>query len=251
MVAEMKKTYRRSGVLRDKFTFCSGCHHATINKIVAEVLEELGIAQKTILVIGVGCCAAMYKGLNLSSINAPHGRAPAIAMAIKRASPENLVLTYQGDGDLAAIGTNEIIHAANRGENFTTIAIINGLYGMTGGQMAPTTPLGVKTTTTPQGKKADEGIPIGMCEVLNTLQLPFFIARTSCISLTEIIKTKKLIKKAFEYQLAGKGFTFIEVISNCPTHWKLSPVESLKYVEEILLKQFPPGIFRDRGKECG
>lgn len=250
-MTEEKRTYKRSDVLRDKFTFCPGCHHSTVNKLIAEVLEELNIARKTILVIAVGCCAVMYKGLNLTSISAAHGRAPATATAIKRASPANLVFTYQGDGDLAAIGTNEIIHAANRGENFTTIGIINGLYGMTGGQSAPTSLIGQKTTTSPLGKMLEEGMPIGICELLDTLRLPYLIARTSCVSPAEILKTKKLIKKAFEYQLAGKGFTFIEVISNCPTYWKMTPLESLKYVKDEMLKQFPVGIFRDCGKEGG
>lgn len=244
-MAREKKVLERPKILRDPFTFCPGCHHSTTHVLLGKALEELGAREKAIMDIAVGCCALSYKFFNIDSINAPHGRAPAIATGIKAVNPDSVVFTYQGDGDLAAIGLVEIMHAANRGENFTTIFINNAIYGMTGGQMAPTTMINQVTSTTPDGRTMNEGAPMKMCEIINTLEKPVYIHRLSLTTPAEVKKAGKAIKKAFQYQMEGKGFSFIEVLSNCPSNWKMTPVESLKYINEEMKKVFPPGIFRD------
>jgi len=233
------------------YTYCPGCNHSTTQKLIAEIIDELEIREKTIAVWPVGCSVLGYRFFNIELPTvAAHGRAPAVATGIKRCEPDKIVFAYQGDGDLAAIGTNETIHTANRGENITVIFINNALYGMTGGQMAPTTLVGQKATTCPYGRDPkNEGYPIRICELLTTLPAPYYIARVAMYNPKEIRKAKKTIKKAFQYQLEGRGYTFVEVLSACPTGWKKSPLEALKWIEEKMVPVFPLGIFRDKGGE--
>lgn len=226
--------------------YCSGCGHGIAHRLVAEVLDELNIREKTIGTAPVGCAVLLYNYFNCDIIECAHGRPPAVATAMKRLRPDNIIFTYQGDGDLAAIGTTETIHAANRGENFTIIFVNNTTYGMTGGQMAPTTMIGQKTTTTPFGRRVkEEGNPLRVCELLATLDGPTYIERVAVNSPKNIIKAKAAIKKAFQYQLENKGFTFVEILAMCPTNWKTSFAESLKYVEDIQ-GYFPLGVFKDK-----
>ncbi len=232
------------------FSFCSGCLHGLASKLLAEALEELDIADKSVAFWPIGCSVTLYKYFDLDCILVPHGRGPAAAGALKRVYPDKIVFTYQGDGDLAAIGTNEIIHAANRGENITVIFINNAIYGMTGGQMAPTSLIGQKTTTTPYGKTANDGFPIKMCELLNTLGAPAYIVRVSLSSFAHIKKAKAAIKKAFKYQMEGKGFSFVEILSNCPTNWQMTPEDSINHVKKIMEKNFPLGVFREPDTEA-
>ena len=227
--------------------YCPGCGHGIIHRLVAEAIDELGVREKTVSVAPVGCSVLLYFYINTDSIEAAHGRAPAVATGIKRARPDLVVFTYQGDGDLASIGTNEILHAANRGENFTTIFVNNAIYGMTGGQMAPTTLVGQRTETTPRGRSVEnEGYPVKMCELLNTLEAPVFLERCSVHDVKHIRKAKKAIYKAFENQVEGRGFSLVEVLSMCPTNWRKTPRESCRFVEEEMAKVFPLGNFRDR-----
>ncbi|MBU0629025.1 MAG: 2-oxoglutarate oxidoreductase [Nanoarchaeota archaeon] len=226
--------------------YCSGCGHGIAHRLVAEVLDELNIREKTIGTAPVGCAVLLYNYFNCDIIECAHGRPPAVATAMKRLMPDNIVFTYQGDGDLAAIGTTETIHAANRGENFTVIFVNNAVYGMTGGQMAPTTMLGQKTTTTPFGRRSEiEGHPIRVCELLATLDGTTYIERTAVNSPKNTSKAKAAIKKAFQYQLENKGFTFVEILSPCPTNWKLTPKDSLDYVNKMQ-EYFPLGVFKDK-----
>src|SRR3989338_6516379 len=226
--------------------YCGGCGHGITHRLIGEVLDELKIREKTIGTAPVGCSVLLYNYFNCDIIECAHGRPPAVATAMKRLMPQNIIFTYQGDGDLAAIGTTETIHAANRGENFTIIFVNNAVYGMTGGQMAPTTMLGQKTTTTPFGRKAkEEGNPLRVCELLATLDGPVYIERVAVNNPKNVIKAKAAIKKAFQYQLEGKGFTFVEVLSMCPTNWKMSAPESLKFVEKMQ-EYFPLGVFKDK-----
>jgi len=226
--------------------FCPGCMHGTVNKLIGEVLDELDVVDKTVEVVGIGCGTLNIRYRENDQTVVAHGRACAVATGYKRCNPDKLVFTYQGDGDLASIGLAETVYAANRGENITVITINNSIYGMTGGQMAPSTLLGQKSTTSPRGRSMEEvGAPIHMLEILNVLKAPIYLTRVSCNNPANIKKTKAAIKKAFEYQLAGKGFTFVEVISNCPTNWNLTPLESLKFLAENSLKEFPLGTIRD------
>jgi len=240
--------FKRPEALTDVVThYCPGCGHGIIHRIVAEVIDELGIREKTISVAPVGCSVLLYFYIGVDSIEAAHGRAPAVATGIKRARPDMIAFTYQGDGDLAAIGTNNIIHAANRGENFTTIFVNNAIYGMTGGQMAPTTLVGQKSETTPRGRSIEnEGPPIHVCELLDTLDAPVFLERCSIHDVKNIRKTKKAILKAFQNQVEGKGFSLVEVLSTCPTNWRVDPQTAMKFVEEQMVPVFPLGNFRDR-----
>lgn len=225
--------------------FCPGCMHSTVTKLVAEVIDEMGMQDNSTYVLGIGCCALNGAYLDIDMISAAHGRACAVASAFKRCSPDVLTFTYQGDGDLAAIGLAETISAANRGENFSVIFINNGIYGMTGGQMAPTTLVGAKTTTTPYGRIPEEhGRPLHMCEILSQLEAPSYIARVTCTDAANIKKTKAAIRKAFENQLSGKGFSFVEIISNCPTNWGMAPLKTIEHIKENVLKEFPLGEFR-------
>ncbi|MCX7703234.1 MAG: thiamine pyrophosphate-dependent enzyme [Planctomycetota bacterium] len=227
--------------------YCPGCGHGIIHRLVAETLDELEIRERTVSVAPVGCSVLLYYYIRTDSVEAAHGRAPAVATGLKRANPNLIVFTYQGDGDLAAIGTSEIIHAANRGENFTTIFVNNAIYGMTGGQMAPTTLVEMKSETTPYGRKVEnEGYPIRVCELINALEAPVFIERVSVHKPQNVVKAKKAIKKAFKNQVDGKGFSLVEVLSMCPTNWHLTSEEACRFIEEKMIPVFPLGNFRDR-----
>ena len=225
--------------------FCPGCLHSSTVKTLMEAVEEMGLTDKACWVEGVGCGGLGVTYMNIDTITPPHGRSCATASALKRCSPETLVFTYQGDGDLAAIGLAETMSAANRGENFTVIFINNGTYGMTGGQLAPTTLVGAKATTAPWGRKPEEhGYPMHMCELLNTLEAPAYIARVTCADVANANKAKAAVKKAFQYQLDGKGFSFVEFMSNCPTNWGMSPLKSIDHLKNVVLNEFPLGEFR-------
>ena len=230
-----------------KVTFCPGCDHGVAIRIIAEVLDEMNIADKTIVVSSIGCSVFLNDYYNLDIVEAPHGRAMAVATGVKRAKPDKLVFTYQGDGDFASIGLGESMHAISRGEKVTAICINNTNYGMTGGQMAPTTILGQKTTTTVNGRDAEvQGYPIKICEMASTCEGAAFVARCSLDSSKEIENTKRMIRKAFESQLAGKGASVIEILSTCPTNWKLSPQESHERIRKELYPVFPLGIYKEK-----
>lgn len=242
----MIKVAGRPESMTDKqLHYCPGCTHGIIHRLVAEVMDELGIREKTIGVAPVGCSVLAYEYFNCDMHEASHGRAPAVATGIKRVQPDKAVFTYQGDGDLASIGTAEIVHAAARGEKITTIFVNNAIYGMTGGQMAPTTLIGQVATTAPYGRNPEiQGFPIRMAEMLSTLTGAAYIARVTVTTPQNIRKAKAAIKKAFEYQLAGKGFTLIEVLSTCPTNWGLTPLESIKWLEENMIPYYPLGEYK-------
>jgi 2-oxoglutarate ferredoxin oxidoreductase subunit beta len=228
------------------FHYCPGCSHSIVHRLIAELVDELGIREKVIGVFPVGCTVTGYNYFRFDSTESAHGRAPAAATGIKRVHKDKVVFAYQGDGDLASIGLAETIHAANRGENFTVIFINNTNYGMTGGQMAPTTLPGQKTTTCPAGRDIEnEGSPMKMAELIGQLERPRLIVRTTVADLKGIRETKKYIKKAFEAQMKGKAYSFIEVLSNCATNWGMKPVEANKYILENIVKFFPPGVIRD------
>ena len=225
--------------------YCPGCTHGVVHRITAEVLEEMGLLGRTIGIAPVGCSVLAYEYFNFDMFEAAHGRAPAVATGAKRARPDRIVFTYQGDGDLASIGGNEILHAANRGEKITVIFLNNAIYGMTGGQMAPTTMPGQRTTTTPFGRDpGDTGMPMRVAELLATLATPAFIARGTAHDAKGTIKTKKLIREAFEHQVANRCFSFVEVLSTCPTNWGLSPNESSAWVESAMIPYYPLGILK-------
>ena len=245
----MEKIYTRTKTIQeDKVSgFCPGCMHSTVIKLVGEVLEELDVVDRTVFVMGVGCCGLHMDYVAYDNITAPHGRACAVATGMKRSNPDSLVFTYQGDGDLASIGLAETIMAANRGENFSVIFINNGIYGMTGGQMAPTTLVGMKASTAPHGRDPKEhGYPLHMCEILDQLTAPVYLARTSCNSPQNVVKTKKAIKKAFQNQLDGRGFSMVEVVTSCPTNWGMDALHALDFLEEKMFQEFPLGVIRDR-----
>ena len=239
----MAKTYQRPQVLLDQPThYCPGCSHGVIHRLIAEVIDELGIRGRTVGIAPVGCAVLMYNYLDVDFQEAAHGRAPAQATGIKRVRPDLMVFTYQGDGDLASIGMGEIVHAANRGEKFTTIFVNNTVYGMTGGQMAPTTMPGQRTTTTPFGRKVEDvGMPIRMAELLVTLATPAYISRQAVLNPRQINKAKKAIRRAFDFQMENRCFSFVEVISTCPTNWGMTPVASVQWAEEVLLPYYPLG----------
>jgi 2-oxoglutarate ferredoxin oxidoreductase subunit beta len=228
--------------------FCPGCGHGVVHKLICEVIDELGIRGRTIGVAPVGCAVLGYFYMNFDVTEAAHGRTPAVATGIKRALPDRIVFSYQGDGDLAAIGTAETIHTANRGENITVVFVNNSVYGMTGGQMAPTTLVGQKTVTTPGGRKAeDAGPPIRMCEMLNTLEMPYYIERVAIDGAAGVRRTRKALLTAFRAQVENKGYSFVEVLSACPTYQRLSPVESLRFVHDEMAAYFPLRVFRKEG----
>ncbi len=228
-----------------KYHYCPGCTHGIVHRLIAECMDELQIREKTIGICPVGCSVLAYDYFNCDMLEAAHGRAPAIGTAIKRLLPDRLVFTYQGDGDLASIGMGEIVHASMRGEKITTIFINNAIYGMTGGQMAPTTLLGQVTTTSPYGRSIErEGYPARMAELLSVNYGAAYICRTAVNNPANVTKTKKAIKKAFEIQQKGLGFTMVEVLSTCPTNWGLSPVEAMKWVEEKMIPYYPLGEFK-------
>ena len=245
----MAVVFEKPKMLRDvPLHYCPGCTHGIIHRLVAEALDELGGEGRTIGVAPVGCAVFAYNYFNCDMYEAAHGRAPAVATGIKRAQPDKIVFTYQGDGDLASIGAAEIVHAATRGEKFTTIFVNNAIYGMTGGQMAPTTLIGQKTTTSPAGRSVERnGNPIRVSEMLATLDGPAYIERVSVHDVKSIMNAKKAIKKAFEYQLAGKGFSLIEVLSTCPTNWGMNPEEALKWLQENMIPQYPLGVKKEVG----
>lgn len=238
--------FEKTKGLTDKPThYCPGCTHGIIHRLVAEVLEEMDLLDEAIGVAPVGCSVLAYDYFNVDMHEAAHGRAPAVATGIKRVHPNNFVFTYQGDGDLASIGTAEIVHAAHRGERFTTIFVNNAIYGMTGGQMAPTTLIGQKTTTSPYGRdEATTGKPIKMSEMLATIDGAKFVERVAVNTPANIRKAKKAIREAFKVQLEGKGFGIVEVLSTCPTNWGLTPVEAMKWLEKDMIPYFPLGNFR-------
>lgn len=242
----MTVVFERTNGLTDKpFHYCPGCTHGIIHRLVAEVLEELDVLGDAIGVAPVGCSVLAYDYFNCDMHEAAHGRAPAVATGIKRVFPEKVVFTYQGDGDLASIGTGEIVHVAHRAEKITTIFVNNAIYGMTGGQMAPTTLIGQKSTTSPYGRDVvTAGMPLRVSEMLATIDGAVFVERVSVNTPANIRKAKKAIKKAFEIQLAGEGFGIVEVLSTCPTNWGLTPTESIQWLEENMIPYYPLGNFR-------
>lgn len=245
-----KKVYSRTnGLLPGAVSgFCPGCMHGTVHKLIGEAAEEIGQLDHLVRVEGVGCCGLGQFYVSHDETIAAHGRACAVATGIKRSSPESLIYTYQGDGDLAAIGLAETMSAANRGENFTVIFVNNGIYGMTGGQMAPTTLLGMKSTTSPGGRVAEEhGYPMHMCEILDTLTAPVYLERTSCDTPQHVIATRNAIKKAFKYQLEGKGFSMVEIVTSCPTNWGMNTLDSLDFLRDKMFAEYPLGLIRDNG----
>ena len=242
----MKQTFKRPKALVDiPFHFCPGCHHGIIHRLVAECIDLYALREKTIGVASVGCSVFLYDYFNTDVVEAPHGRAAAVATGVKRARPDNFVFTYQGDGDLAAIGTAEIIHAANRGEHITVIFVNNTVFGMTGGQMAPTTMSGQETTTTPFGRDLEtNGFPIKMSELLTELPGSTFVARAAVNNPKNLMKAKKLLKRAFEVQVNGEGFSFVEFLSACPTNWKMTPKQATERVQAEMIPYFPLGVFK-------
>lgn len=239
----MGKTFTKPRSLTDQPThYCPGCTHGIIHRLVAEAIDELDIMERTVGIAPVGCAVLAYNYFNCDFQEAAHGRAPAMATGIKRVRPDLVVFTYQGDGDLASIGMGEIIHAANRGEKFTVIFVNNAVYGMTGGQMAPTTMPGQRTTTSPFGRNVEEvGMPIQVAELLAALQTPAYITRQTVIDPKSVRKAKQAIRRAFEYQLAGRCFSLVEVVSTCPTNWGMTPVEALAWARETLLPYYRVG----------
>lgn len=243
---EEKIVFQKTPSLTTAYThYCPGCTHGIVHRLVAESLDELGVADKAIGIAPVGCAVLAYNYFDLDFAEAAHGRAPAMATGIKRVRPECIVFTYQGDGDLAAIGTAEIVHVAARGECITTIFINNAVYGMTGGQMAPTTLPGQVTTSTPYGRDVNlAGHPVRMAELLATTAGAAYIARVTVTSLAAVAKAKNAIKRAFKVQIAGLGFSLVEVLSSCPTNWGLSPLEALKWIDEVMIPYYPLGEFK-------
>jgi 2-oxoisovalerate ferredoxin oxidoreductase beta subunit len=242
--------YERKAELQHQTHYCPGCGHGIVHKLIAETLQEMGVQDRTIFVSPVGCSVFAYYYFDVGNVQAAHGRTPAVATGIKRSRPESIVVAYQGDGDLAAIGMAEIVHAANRGENITVFFVNNAIYGMTGGQMAPTTLVGQKSTTSPWGRRpTNEGFPLHMSELIATLEAPVYIERVALSDNKNIMKARRAVKKALELQQAGAGFTFVEILSPCPTIWKMDPVDARKWVGEKMIPQFPLNVFRDRKHE--
>ena len=248
----MKTVFEKPHALTDiPFHYCPGCTHGIVHRLVAEVLDELGIEGQTVGIAPVGCSVFAYNYFNCDMIEAPHGRAPAVATGVKRANPDKTVFTYQGDGDLAAIGTAETLHVGARGENITVIFINNAIYGMTGGQMAPTTLLGQVTTTSPYGRKKEiQGNPIRVCEMVSTLDGAAYVERVSVDCVKNVVAAKKAIKKAFEVQQQGLGLSLIEVLSTCPTNWGLTPQKALEWLRENMIEHYPLGVYKDITKEA-
>lgn len=243
----MKTVFERPHALSDvTLSYCPGCTHGIINRLVAEVIDELGQEGNTIGIAPVGCSVTAYNFFECDMQEAAHGRAPAVATGIKRVLPDRLVFTYQGDGDLAAIGTAETVHAAARGENISIIFVNNAIYGMTGGQMAPTSLVGQITQTTPYGRKVEnQGYPIKMSEMLATLKGAAYIERTAVDSVANIKKTKAAIRKSFQCQLDRKGFSMVEVLSTCPTNWGMNPAEAMQWLRDHMMPEYPLGVYRD------
>ena len=242
----MAVVFERPKALTDVVThYCPGCTHGIIHRLVAEVLDELEMTDHTVGIAPVGCSVFAYNYFNVDMIQASHGRAPAVATGVKRSSPESIVFSYQGDGDLASIGTAEIVHAAHRGEKITVIFVNNAIYGMTGGQMAPTSLIGQKTTTSPYGRSEDQaGQPIRMSEMLSTINGAKYVARVAVNTPANIMKAKNAIKQAFQVQKLGLGFAMVEVLSTCPTNWGMSPIEALEWVKDAMIPYYPLQDFK-------
>ncbi|MEE8481639.1 MAG: thiamine pyrophosphate-dependent enzyme [Desulfobacterales bacterium] len=242
----MGKTFKKPEALSDQIShYCPGCTHGIIHRLIAEVIDELEIRERTVGIAPVGCAVLAYNYFTFDFQEAAHGRAPAMATGIKRVRPDLIVFSYQGDGDLASIGMGEIIHAANRGEKFTTIFVNNAVYGMTGGQMAPTTMPDQRTTTSPLGRNVEEvGMPIKVAELITALQTPGYIVRQTVIKPKYIVRAKKALKKAFIYQMENRCFSLVEIVSTCPTNWGLTPVEAIKWTEENMLPYYELGEFK-------
>lgn len=243
----MKKTFARPKCLKNTpFHYCPGCGHSLLHRIIGEVIDEMDLQERMIGIPPAGCAVLAYNYFDIDMGEASHGRAAALATGLKRVIPDRVIFTYQGDGDIAAIGTAETIHAASRGENITAIFVNNGVYGMTGGQMAPTTILGQNTTTSPGGRQEKrDGFPINLSEMLVLAKGSAYIERTAVSSPAHILKTKKAIAKAFQVQMKGYGFSLVEVLSPCPTNWKMSPIEALKWIDEVMITTFPLGVLKD------
>jgi len=245
----MKKVFTRPRSLKQTpFHYCPGCGHSLLHRLIGEVIDEMDLREKIIGVPPAGCAVLAYNYFDIDMGEAAHGRAAALATGLKRALPDRVVFTYQGDGDIAAIGTAETIHAAARGEKVTTIFVNNAVYGMTGGQMAPTTVLGQNTTTSPGGRREQrDGYPVKLSEMLALTEGSAYIERTALSSPSNVLKTKKAIAKAFRIQLDGAGFSLVEVLSPCPTNWRMSPVDSWKWIDEVMTTSFPLGVLKDVG----
>jgi len=242
--------YERKSDLKHQTHYCPGCGHGVAHKLIAEALQDLGLQDQTILVSPVGCSVFAYYYFDVGNVQVAHGRAPAAATGLKRACPDKIVIAYQGDGDLAAIGTAEIVHAANRGEKISVFFVNNAIYGMTGGQMAPTTLVGQRSTTSPWGRRpVNEGFPLHMAEMLSSLEAPVYIERVALSDNKNIIKARRAVRKALELQRNGAGFTFVEILSPCPTIWAKDPVEARKWVAETMIPNFPLNVFRDKKVE--
>jgi 2-oxoglutarate ferredoxin oxidoreductase subunit beta len=243
----MKQVFSHPVSLKDVQThFCPGCQHGTIHRLVADAIDAFGVQERTIGVASVGCSVFLYGYFDIDVVESPHGRAPAVATGVKRVHPDKIVFTYQGDGDLAAIGTSEIIHAANRGEGMTVIFVNNTTYGMTGGQMAPTTLPSQKTSTSPYGRNVNtDGYPIRMAELLSNLEGVTYSARVAVNSPKNVLQAARVVKKAFEVQVKGQGFSFVEVLSACPTNWGMNPLQGNTRVESEMIPYFPLGTFKD------
>lgn len=243
----MKKVYSKPLSLKNNtFHYCPGCGHGIIHRLIAEVIDEMKLREKSICVPPAGCAVLAYNYIDVDMVEAPHGRATAVATGIKRVRPKNVVFSYQGDGDLAAIGTAEAFHAANRGELITVIFVNNAVYGMTGGQMAPTSLVGQKTTTSPSGRnKLLDGYPIKVCEVLALLGGTSYLERVAVNTPANIRKAKKAIAKAFKHQLKKTGFSLVEILATCPTNWRMSSIESCRWIDEVMAKEFPLGVIKE------
>ena len=243
--------FERKNELQHQTHFCPGCGHGTVHKMLAQAIEELGIQDRAIMIGPVGCGVFTYYYFDVGNVQAAHGRAPAVATAMKRSRPESIVISYQGDGDLAAIGSAEILHAANRGEHISVIFVNNAIYSMTGGQFAPTTLLGQKSTTTPLGRSAAvDGYPLHVSELLATLEAPVYVERVALGDNRQIMQAARAVRRAVENQVRGLGFSLVEVLAPCPTIWKMTPVEAQRWVRDVMEKTFPLGVFRDRSKEA-
>ncbi|MDD5832705.1 MAG: thiamine pyrophosphate-dependent enzyme [Clostridiales bacterium] len=248
----MKAVYERPKVFTDAITtYCGGCGHGIVNKLIAELIDEMGLQKNGVIAWPIGCSCLADKFYNMDQIMCLHGRAPATATGMKRAEPDKFVLVYQGDGDMVSEGMAEIMHAAIRGEKFSVVFINNAIYGMTGGQIAPTTLMGQKATTAPAGRSAiNSGYPINMAETLASLKGVCYSERVTVTSPAAVAKTKRAMKKAFELQMQGKGMTFVEILSPCPTNWSMSPVKCLKWIDDVMVEQYPLGVFKDVEEEA-
>ena len=248
---DMEVVYQKPAAMTDvPFPYCPGCSHGTVHRLVAEVMDELDITDRAIGVTSAGCSVRSWRQFDCDMVMALHGRGPAVATGIKRARPDSVVFTYQGDGDMAAIGTGEIVHAASRCERITVIYVNNGVFGATGGQQAPTTLIGQPTTSYPAGRDPKEsGYPLRMAEMLSVISVESYIARASVHDVAHILKTKKVIRKAFEMQIDGRGFGMVEILAACPTNWRLSPVRCMERIQSEMIPYYPLGEFSSRGKE--